>query len=80
MELTIEDFSSPRLIPALEANMSKYWINYGTASGRKLYEGSDFIQFITGLPFSLFNGVFRAQLSHEAVDASIDEVIHSTDQ
>jgi hypothetical protein len=80
MEVTLEDFSSPRLIPALEANMIKYWISYGSASGRELYEGSDFIRFITGLPFSLFNGVFRAQLSPEAVDASINEVIQAADK
>ena len=73
----LEELSSPKLIPALEANMIRYWINYGTAPGLELYEGPDFIRFMTGLPFSLFNGVFRAQLSPEAVEASIVEVIHS---
>jgi GNAT superfamily N-acetyltransferase len=80
MDGFLEELSSPDLIPALDANMIKYWINYGTAPGRELYEGPDFIRFITGLPFSLFNGVFRAQLSPDAVDASIIEVIRSAAQ
>jgi GNAT superfamily N-acetyltransferase len=80
MDKILENLSSPSLISALEANMIKYWINYGTAPGRVLYEGPDFIRFITGLPFTLFNGVFRAQLSLDTVDSSINEVIQSAAQ
>lgn len=57
--------------------MIKYWATYGTAPQRELYEGPDFIQFTTGIPYSLFNGEFLAKLSPDELDAAITVVIHS---
>jgi GNAT superfamily N-acetyltransferase len=51
--------------------MAEFYASWGRAPERELYEGSDLIRVNTGIPFALFNGVFRAQLSPDTVDATI---------
>ena len=75
MNRIIESLSSAALGPALEANMVEFWSAYGRAPQRELYEGPDLIRFVTGVPFPLFNGVFRARLTPDTVDAAIGETL-----
>ncbi|MBM3238718.1 GNAT family N-acetyltransferase [Candidatus Poribacteria bacterium] len=75
MATVIKDLSSPELVPALENNMFEFWSTYGRATGRGLYIGKDYIRVLTGIPFPIFNGVFRAQLSPETIDDAISDTL-----
>jgi GNAT superfamily N-acetyltransferase len=71
----IEDLSTPAVVPALEANMVAFWTGYGRAPGAELYEGEDLLRVVTGASEPLFNGVFRARLSPDAVDGAVAETL-----
>lgn len=71
MDVIIENIGSPDLLPALEANMAEFWKNYGRAPGRDLYESQDLTRVITGLPFALMNGVYRAHLTPETLEPAL---------
>ncbi len=75
MATVIKDLSSPELIPALENNMFEFFSTLGRATGRSLYIGKDYIRVLTGIPFPVFNGVFRAQLSPETIDDAISDTL-----
>jgi GNAT superfamily N-acetyltransferase len=71
----IEDLSTTAVVPALEANMVAFWTGYGRAPGAELYEGEDLLRVVTGASEPLFNGVFRARLSPDAVDGAVAETL-----
>jgi GNAT superfamily N-acetyltransferase len=75
MAAIISDLSSPELIPALETNMTEFFSNWGRATGRELYIGKDYIRVLTGIPFPVLNGVFRAQLTPETIDDAISNTL-----
>ena len=71
MDAIVQDLSTTRVVPALEANMVAFWAGYGRAPGAELYEGDELVRVVTGASEPLFNGVFRARLSPNAVDSAI---------
>jgi GNAT superfamily N-acetyltransferase len=60
-------------LPALEMNMFEFYTRWGRAPGCERFESADFIRFSTGISDPIFNGVFRAQLTPEAIDSVIEE-------
>ncbi len=69
----IHSLSSSELTPALEANMIAFWKAYGQGTGGELRESPALMQFISGIPAPLFNGMMGARLAAEQVDAAIEE-------
>lgn len=75
MDTMVQDLSATAVVPALEANMAAFWAGYGRAPGAELHEGDDLLRVITGASEALFNGVFRARLSPDAVDGAIGKTL-----
>jgi GNAT superfamily N-acetyltransferase len=75
MSEIIQDVSSPALVPALETNMCEFYKPWGRTPQTELWEDSELIQVVTDLPFALLNGIFRARLAPERVDAIIEAAI-----
>lgn len=74
----LKDLSDqPAVISAIEANMFTFWLNYGRLPGREVYEDARLLRFATGVPFPLFNAVFRAQLSPAEIDTTITATLQS---
>ena len=71
MDAIVQDLSTTRVVSALEANMVAFWAGYGRAPGAEFYEGDELVRVVTGVSEPLFNGVFRARLSPNAVDSAI---------
>jgi GNAT superfamily N-acetyltransferase len=71
VDAIVRDLSTPKVVPALEANMVAFWAGYGRAPGAELYEADDLARVVTGASEPLFNGVFRARLIPDAVDSAI---------
>jgi GNAT superfamily N-acetyltransferase len=70
MGTILSGISSDDLLPALEANMIAFWKPYGRV---ELDESPELVRFISGSPFSLFNGMMGARLRAEQVDTIIEE-------
>lgn len=75
MSKIIQDSSSPALVSALETNMYEFYKAWGRTPQAELWEDSDLIQVVTDMPFALLNGIFRACLAPERVDAIIEATI-----
>lgn len=76
MNQVLRDLSTPDLITVLENNMFAYLANYGRAPHRQIYWGDDLIRFSTGISYPFLNGVCRAQLHPDQIDASISETLN----
>ncbi len=61
----------PRLLDALEANTYAAYASYAVDSGGEQRNEPDRLTFISSIPFELFNGVARAQLAAQEMDAQI---------
>jgi ribosomal protein S18 acetylase RimI-like enzyme len=72
MSHLVAALSSRALVPALETNMYEFFMAWGRTSRGELYQGTDLIQVITGLPVALLNGISGAQLTPETADAAIE--------
>ena len=64
--------SAPDLLPALEANLTAFWLPYGRAPGSQMTADANGAWFHTGVPHPLFNGVITAMLKPEAVKPLVD--------
>ena len=71
----ILDMSSAQLVPAVELNMLGFLAGYGEVPQGEVYEGAGIARVISGIPHPLFNGVFRAQLTADTADETIEETI-----
>lgn len=70
---------APGLLPALEANLTAFWLPYGHAPGSRMTADASGAWFYTGVPHPLFNGVITAFLAPDAVAPlveTIDRLIH----
>lgn len=67
----IRVMDDPRLLDALEANTYAAYASYAVDSGGEQRAIPDRLTFISSIPFELFNGVARAQLAAEEMDAQI---------
>jgi GNAT superfamily N-acetyltransferase len=75
MSEIIEGVSSPALVAALETNMCAFYKAWGRPPQAELWEDDRLIQVVTDMPFALLNGIFRARLVPEHVDATIQTTI-----
>jgi GNAT superfamily N-acetyltransferase len=76
MDAILRDLSESALIHAIEFNIFevfKYW--FGSWSRMEFHDDPDAMWSVTDIPFPLFNGVLRAQLTDDAVDKTITAAI-----
>ena len=73
MGTIVNSISSSELLPALEVNMTAFYKPYGRGFGGELRESPELVQFISGFPVPLFNGMMDARLAAERVDEAIVE-------
>lgn len=67
----VRDMDDPRLLDALEANTYAAYAGYALDSGGEQVAAHDRLIYIAGIPFELFNGVARARLAADDLDAQI---------
>lgn len=68
----LTDTSLASLARAVELSRSEMLRNYGRSPLAELSEGPDLVRVCTGVPHPFFNGVLRARLAPEQVQAAID--------
>jgi GNAT superfamily N-acetyltransferase len=72
MSEAIEDLSDARLLAALDANMTSFWLPYGRATRSRFATDQSAYWFYTGVPHPLFNGVMSVRLKPEAVKPLVE--------
>ncbi|MEM8531977.1 MAG: GNAT family N-acetyltransferase [Chloroflexota bacterium] len=74
MSAIVTTTAAPELMPAFDANLVEFWATYGRAPNYEAHERNDMVKCMTGVPFPLFNGVYYAQLTQDAVAREIAEL------
>ena len=75
MTAFLEDTSPPAMAPAIEANAAAQYALLARLLDAELDDGPAALWFITGIDFSLFNGVMRARFTPDEADACIDALL-----
>lgn len=76
MSEILKDFSAPTLVAALEANQWEAFAYFARSLQAELHDDPDMLCVVTGIPYAMFNGVFRAQLAPGDVDTKIDGTLN----
>jgi ribosomal protein S18 acetylase RimI-like enzyme len=71
MSEILEDFSTPALVAAIEANYWEFWAFFGRSPQVELHDDPEMIWLVSGIPHPGFNGIFRTQLAPGSIDAKI---------
>ncbi len=71
----LHDISTPALIRVIEENRFEVFGLFHHWPRAEIHEDPDMLLTLTDIPNSVFNNVFRAQLTPENVDAAIEKVI-----
>ncbi|NIM96027.1 MAG: N-acetyltransferase [Anaerolineales bacterium] len=72
MSEILQDLSVPALVTAIEENWFEHFRLFRYWSQAEVHDGPDLLWTISDIPFIYFNGVLRAQLVPEDVDATIE--------
>src|SRR5262245_11256955 len=75
MSAVSQDFRPEALIHAIEANLFACWSHLAGAPGTELREDAKSLRFTSGIPHPIMNGVSRARLAPEEVEAAITEAV-----
>lgn len=75
MRKTLENFSKPALIEAIEANFLETFLKFGRTSQGQVHESVELLWYTTNVPFPFYNMVLRTQLETHEVDAKIYETM-----
>jgi ribosomal protein S18 acetylase RimI-like enzyme len=71
----LNDFSTPALAAAIEANLFEYYGYLGSSAKVELYDSPKMTWLITDIPLPFMNGVFRTQLTLDDVDEAIEDAL-----
>lgn len=71
MSEILQNLSAPALVKAIEGNWFEHFRLFRYWSQAEVHESPDLLWTISDIPFLFFNGVHRAQLAPENVDATI---------
>jgi ribosomal protein S18 acetylase RimI-like enzyme len=72
MSEILQDLSAPALTVAIEENWFEHFRLFRYWSQAEVHDGPDVLWTISDIPFIHFNGVLRAQLAPENVEATIE--------
>lgn len=75
MQTILSDLSGPALVRAIKANWADYYSFLGRSPRAELSVGPYLTWFITGIPDSFLNVVFRTQLPSDGAGEIIDETL-----
>ena len=75
MQAILSDFSVPALVRAIKANWADYYSFLGRSPRAELSVGPYLTWFLTGIPDSFLNVVFRTQLPSDRAGEIIDETL-----
>lgn len=67
----VQGLDDPRLLEALEDNTYAAYVDYARNPASWVSETPSMLSFISGLPMALFNGIARARLAPDDLDAQI---------
>lgn len=75
MTAILEDTSPPAMAPAIEANAAAQYALLARLLDAEMDDGPAALWYITGIDFSLFNGVMRARFAPDTADACTDALL-----
>jgi GNAT superfamily N-acetyltransferase len=75
MGAVLEDLSPSALVAAIEANHLVLWTDSGRLPGGEVHDDPEALWAVSGVPFPLFNGVFRADLPADRLDQAVDALL-----
>ncbi len=75
MDQILSDLSEPAVIESIELNMFAYHALLQHWPQAEVYDDTEMLQIVTGIPIPFFNGVFRVQLEPENVNAAIEAAL-----
>ncbi len=75
MNEILEDFSTPSLIKAMEANVQEAGIRWARLLRAEIHDNPEVTWFVSGLPFEMCNGVLRAQFTSNNFDRKTNELL-----
>lgn len=73
--MILKDFAAQAVTAAIEENLFGAFANSGRLPQAELHDDPDMMWFITGVPFPLLNGVFRARLAADGIDTKIEATL-----
>jgi hypothetical protein len=75
MNACLQDLSPSNLISAIESNIFPFFQSFREWPSSEIHDEPEILWSITGVPFSLLNGVMRARIPPEKIDSTIEAVI-----
>jgi GNAT superfamily N-acetyltransferase len=75
MSEILKDLSAPALVGAIKANLFEWYRYLGRSPKAEFYDSPALTWLLTGISNSFVNGVLRAQLEPDKVDATIKEIL-----
>jgi GNAT superfamily N-acetyltransferase len=71
----LEDFSTPALLAAIDANHTGYYLRFGRLPEGEVHEDATITWFASGVQDEMFNGVTRARLDQPDLDRAVESVL-----
>jgi GNAT superfamily N-acetyltransferase len=75
MSEILKDLSAPALVGAIKANLFEWYRYLGRSPKAEFYDSPALTWLLTGISNSFVNGVLRAQLEPDKVNATIKEIL-----
>ena len=75
MSEILQNVSAPAMVHAIEANLFEVFSRFNAWAHVEVHNDAEMQWSISDVPFTFFNGIFRAQLVPDEVDAAIETAV-----